>query len=41
MLGGGITLESDPAAEYEETLHKARAWFDVLGLTLPATGVTA
>ena len=34
-VGGGITLASDPAAEYDETLHKARGWFDVLRLPLP------
>jgi para-aminobenzoate synthetase component 1 len=34
-VGGGITLGSEPQAEYEETLHKARALFDVLGLALP------
>lgn len=39
-VGGGITLASDPAAEYEETLHKARALFDVLGVEPPA-GVSA
>jgi len=31
-VGGGITLLSDPAEEYEETLHKARAMLEVLGL---------
>ncbi len=31
-VGGGVTLRSDPALEYEETLHKARAFLDVLGL---------
>jgi len=30
-VGGGITLASEPAAEYDETLHKARALLDVLG----------
>ncbi len=35
-VGGGITLASDPAAEYEETLHKARAAFEALGVALPA-----
>ena len=39
-VGGGITLASDPAAEYEETLHKARALFEVLGVAPPA-GVPA
>lgn len=31
-VGGGITLGSVPQAEFEETLHKGRALFDVLGL---------
>jgi anthranilate/para-aminobenzoate synthase component I len=31
-VGGGIVADSDPAAEYEETLVKARAMFDALGL---------
>jgi len=39
-VGSGITLASDPAAEYEETLHKARAIFEVLGLPLPLAEVT-
>jgi para-aminobenzoate synthetase component I len=34
-FGGGITLASDPAAEYDETLHKARALCEVLGAPLP------
>jgi para-aminobenzoate synthetase component I len=33
-VGGGITLASEPAAEYDETLHKARALLDVLGVPL-------
>lgn len=32
-VGGGITLRSDPVAEFDETLHKARALFDVIGVT--------
>ena len=24
QVGGGVVADSDPAAEYEETLHKAR-----------------
>ena len=32
QVGGGITADSDPAAEYEETLHKARALLSALGL---------
>lgn len=31
-VGGGIVADSDPEAEYEETLVKARAMFDALGL---------
>ncbi len=34
-VGGGIVADSDPAAEYEETLVKARAMFASLGLPLP------
>ncbi len=32
-VGGGIVADSDPAAEYEETLVKARAMFNALGLS--------
>ena len=32
-VGGGIVADSDPAAEYEETLVKARAMFDALGVS--------
>lgn len=28
-IGGGITCESDPVAEYEETLQKAKAFIDI------------
>ncbi len=31
QVGGGIVADSDPAAEYEETLHKGRAIFQALG----------
>ena len=31
-VGGGIVADSDPAAEYEETLVKARAMFQALGV---------
>jgi len=31
-VGGGIVADSDPAAEYEETLVKARAMFAALGM---------
>jgi len=32
QVGGGITADSDPAAEYDETLDKARALMRALGL---------
>jgi anthranilate/para-aminobenzoate synthase component I len=32
-VGGGIVADSDPAAEYEETLVKAKAMFDAIGLS--------
>ena len=31
QVGGGIVADSDPAAEYEETLVKARSFLRVLG----------
>jgi para-aminobenzoate synthetase component 1 len=31
--GGGIVADSDPDAEYEETLHKARGMMEALGAT--------
>lgn len=34
-VGGGIVADSVPAEEYQESLHKARAWFDVLEVVLP------
>ena len=40
-VGGGIVADSDPAAEYEETLVKARAMFAALGVSadqLPEVG---
>jgi len=30
-VGGGITIESDPVAEYEESMLKAKALFAALG----------
>jgi para-aminobenzoate synthetase component I len=33
-VGGGIVADSDPAAEYEETLVKARAMFAALGVSV-------
>jgi len=35
-VGGGIVADSDPAAEYDETLVKARAMFDALGIAVGA-----
>jgi anthranilate/para-aminobenzoate synthase component I len=32
-VGGGIVADSDPQEEYEETLVKARAMFDALGIS--------
>jgi len=34
-VGGGIVADSDPVAEYEETLVKARAMFDAIGVEPP------
>ena len=34
QVGGGIVADSDPQAEYEETLHKARGSLKALGLAL-------
>jgi len=31
QAGGGIVTSSDPAAEYDETLDKARAIFEAFG----------
>jgi anthranilate/para-aminobenzoate synthase component I len=33
QVGGGIVIDSDPAKEYEETLHKAQALFDALSFS--------
>lgn len=38
-VGGGIVADSDAAAEYEETLHKARAMLEALGLSIGALNV--
>jgi anthranilate/para-aminobenzoate synthase component I len=32
-VGGGIVADSDPGAEYDETLHKARGALRALGIT--------
>jgi para-aminobenzoate synthetase component 1 len=34
QVGGGIVADSDPDAEYEETLHKGRALMRALGVSL-------
>lgn len=34
-VGGGIVADSQPTEEYEETLVKARAMFNALGITIP------
>ncbi|TWT42058.1 Aminodeoxychorismate synthase component 1 [Phycisphaerae bacterium RAS1] len=39
-VGGGIVAESDPAAEYEETLAKGRGILDALGLASGALSAT-
>ena len=36
-VGAGIVADSDPAAEYEETLAKARGFLAALNLEMPAT----
>jgi len=33
QVGGGIVYDSDPELEYQETLHKAKALFESLGIT--------
>ena len=35
QVGGGIVADSDPVAEYQETLDKARGMFAALGVTNP------
>jgi anthranilate/para-aminobenzoate synthase component I len=35
QVGGGIVADSDPDAEYEETLHKGRALMRALGASPP------
>jgi para-aminobenzoate synthetase component 1 len=34
-VGGGIVADSDPVAEYEETLVKSRAMFAALDFPVP------
>ncbi len=38
-VGAGIVADSEAAAEYEETLHKARGFLDALGRRGPADGL--
>ncbi|MCX7805270.1 MAG: anthranilate synthase component I family protein, partial [Planctomycetota bacterium] len=38
QAGGGIVADSEPAAEYEETLHKAAGFFRALGAEFPRGG---
>jgi len=40
-VGGGIVADSDPAQEYEETLHKARGILDALGVARPGDAPVA
>ncbi|NQT87442.1 chorismate-binding protein, partial [bacterium] len=35
QVGGGIVADSDPAAEYQETLDKGQRLFQALGLAPP------
>ena len=37
-VGGAIVADSDPAAEYRETLDKARGMAEALGAILPGDG---
>ena len=34
-VGGGVVADSDPQAEYDETIDKARALLSALGAVLP------
>ncbi len=40
QVGGAVTYDSDPRAEYQETLDKARALFEALGLSPEMTVAT-
>lgn len=42
QVGGGIVADSDPEAEYEETLHKAKGLMEALGCKIfpPTSAVT-
>jgi anthranilate/para-aminobenzoate synthase component I len=37
-VGGGITIESDPEQEYEESLTKAKAMLDAMNGTIDQAG---
>lgn len=37
-VGAGIVADSDPEAEYEETLAKARGWLEALGVSVSESG---
>ncbi len=41
QAGGGIVADSDPGAEYEETLHKAAGFFRALGVSSSVRRITA
>jgi anthranilate/para-aminobenzoate synthase component I len=36
-VGGGIVADSVPEREYEETIVKARAMFEALGVRVPSS----
>lgn len=39
QVGGGIVADSQPESEYEETLHKGRALFTALGVSMEELGI--
>jgi para-aminobenzoate synthetase component 1 len=39
QVGGGITYSSDPEAEYQETMDKAKALLEALNLSSEVTAV--
>jgi para-aminobenzoate synthetase component 1 len=38
QVGGAIVADSDPEAEYQETIAKARPFLKALNASLPAVG---
>ncbi len=38
QVGGGIVADSDPEAEYEETIHKGRGMLRALGIDETSCG---